>query len=289
MRQELITADMPPQSAPQDTPNAGEAALQKAAYALQSGHAEETERLAAEVLKQKPDDPRATYLYCHALYLQGRGPVAVERLERVTQKDRSPILATQLGIILRHLGRQDEALKWLNDATALQPPFPPAFLEHGSLLLQLNHRDEAITVLERGIALAPTFSEILVHLGSAYAARGERNRANEFFARAIASLPNDPSAIFDCACLMKNSCCFAQAAELFRRVLEIDPSDSLARLALGICLIECGKTESGLENLSAASKTNAKMFGQTVNAIATAGKGRFWLKPSAARRFLAST
>ena len=277
---------MPHRPAPQEYPIGSEAALQKAAHALQNGRAEETERIAAEALKQNPDDPRATYLYCHALYLQGRGPAAIEQLERVLQKDRSPILETQLGMILRHVGRLDEALKRLDNATASQPPFPPAFLEYGSLLLQLNRRDDAIAVLERGLALAPTFSEILVHLGSAYAARGERNRANEFFARAIASLPNDPSTIFDYACVMKNSCCFAQAAELFQRVLAVDPSDSLARLALGICLIECGKTEPGLENLSAASKTNAKMFGQTVNAIASAGKGRFWLRPSAARRFL---
>jgi tetratricopeptide (TPR) repeat protein len=196
------------------------------------------------------------------------------------------VLETQLGMILRHLGRLDEALNRLNHATKLQPPFPPAFLEYGSLLLQLRRHDDAIAALERGLAIAPNFSEILVHLGGAYAARGERNRATEFFARGIASLPSDPSTIFDYACLMKNSCCFTQAAELFRRVLVVDPSDSLARLALGICLIEIGQTELGLDNLSAASKTSPKMFGQTVSAIASAGKGRFWLKPSAARQFL---
>ena len=256
---------------------------------MQNGRAEETERIAAEALKQNPDDPRATYLYCHALYLQGRGPAAIEQLERALQKNRSPILETQLGMILRHVGRLDEALKRLDNATASQPPFPPAFLEYGSLLLQLNRRDDAIAILERGLSLAPNFSDILVQLGSAHAARGDRNTAAEFFARAIASMPNDPSTIFDYACLMKNSCCFPQAAELFKRVLAADPSDSLARLALGICLIETGQTEPGLENLSAASKTNAKMFGQTVNAIASAGKGRFWLRPSAARRFLTGT
>ena len=278
--------DMTPHSAPQEYPNGSEAALQKAAHALQSGRAQETERIAAEALAQNPDDPRATYLYCHALFLQGRGAAAVDQLERTLQRHRTPVLETQLGMILRHLGRQDEALKRLDNAAASQPPFPPAFLEYGSLLLQLNRRDQAITVLERGLALAPNFSEILVHLGSAYAARGERARATEFFARAIASLPNDPSTIFDYACLMKNSCCFGQAADLFKRVLAVDPSDSLARLALGICLIETGQTELGLENLSAASKTNAKMFGQTVHSIASAGKGRFWLRPSVARRIL---
>jgi tetratricopeptide (TPR) repeat protein len=280
---------MPHRSAPQDNPIASEAALQKAAHALQSGRAEETERIAAEALKQNPDDPRAVYLYCHALFLQGRGPAAVEQLERALQKHRSPILETQLGMILRHVGRQDEALKRLNDATTAQPPFPPEFLEYGSLLLQLNRRDDAIAVLERGLALAPNFSEILVHLGSAYAARGERNKATEFFARAIATLPNDATTIFDHAYLMKNSCCFPQAAELFRRVLALDPADSVARLALGVCLIESGQTALGLENLSAASKTSAKMFGQTVSAISSAGKGRFWLRPSQARRILTGT
>ena len=280
---------MPHRPAPQEYPVGSEAALQKAAHALQNGRAEETERIAGEALKQNPDDPRATYLYCHALYLQGRGPAAIEQLERALQKNRSPILETQLGMILRHVGRLDEALKPLDNATASQPPFPPAFLEYGSLLLQLSRRDDAIAVLERGLSLAPNFSDILVQLGSAHAARGDRNMAAEFFARAIASMPNDPSTIFDYACLMKNSCCFPQAAELFKRVLAADPSDSLARLALGICLIETGQTGPGLENLSAASKTNAKMFGQTVNAIASAGKGRFWLRPSAARRFLTGT
>ncbi len=280
---------MPHRPAPQEYPVGSEAALQKAAHALQNGRAEETERIAGEALKQNPDDPRATYLYCHALYLQGRGPAAIEQLERALQKNRSPILETQIGMILRHVGRLDDALKRLDNATASQPPFPPAFLEYGSLLLQLSRRDDAIAVLERGLSLAPNFSDILVQLGSAHAARGDRNMAAEFFARAIASMPNDPSTIFDYACLMKNSCCFPQAAELFKRVLAADPSDSLARLALGICLIETGQTGPGLENLSAASKTNAKMFGQTVNAIASAGKGRFWLRPSAARRFLTGT
>lgn len=280
---------MPHRPAPQEYPVGSEAALQKAAHALQNGRAEETERIAGEALKQNPDDPRATYLYCHALYLQGRGPAAIEQLERALQKNRSPILETQIGMILRHVGRLDDALKRLDNATASQPPFPPAFLEYGSLLLQLSRRDDAIAVLERGLSLAPNFSDILVQLGSAHAARSDRNMAAEFFARAIASMPNDPSTIFDYACIMKNSCCFLQAAELFKRVLAADPSDSLARLALGICLIETGQTEPGLENLSAASKTNAKMFGQTVNAIASAGKGRFWLRPSAARRFLTGT
>ena len=274
------------QTAPQDHAIAIEAALQKAAHALQSGRAEETERLAAEILKQSPDDQRATYLYCHAVYLQGRGATVIEQLERAIQKHRSPILETQLGMILRQIGRMDEALKRLESATGAQPPFPPAFLEYGSLLLQLNRRDNAIAVLERGLALAPNFSEVLVHLGSAHAARGDRNKATDFFARAIASLPNDPSMIFDYAWMMKNSCCFAQAAELFNRVLAADPADSLARLALGICLIETGQTEPGLENLSAASKANEKMFGQTVSALSSAGKGRLWLRPSAAKRRL---
>lgn len=280
---------MPHQSAPRENPNASEAALQKAAQALQEGRAEETERIAAEALKHNPDDPRAIYLYCHALYLQGRGGAAVEKLERALQKHRSPILETQLGMILRHVGRLDEALKWLNSATASQPPFPPAFLEYGSLLLQLNRCDDAIATLERGLALAPNFSEILVHLGSAYASRGERNKAIEFFARAIEGLPNDPSTIFDYAWMMKNSCCFPQAAELFKRILAVDPADSLARLALGICLLESGQAEPGLQNLSAASRTNAKMYGQAVSAIASAGKGRLWLRPSDARRILTGT
>jgi tetratricopeptide (TPR) repeat protein len=267
-------------------PDSSEAALQWAANAMQSGRAAEAERAAGELLKKNPGDARAAHIYGHALYQQGRGQDAIAPLERAIQQNHSPILETQVGMLLRHADRSDDALKYFARATKRQPPFPPAFLEYGSLLLEKLRYDEAVEALERGLSLAPNFAEILAHLGAAYAARGERDRAIQIFARALTTAPDDPDTMFSLACLMKNSCCFKQAATLFKRLLEIDPDDSNARISLGVCLIEIGKNDAGFAELRAVTNANPKIFGQALNAVASAGRGRFWLTRSAAESSL---
>ena len=262
-------------------------ALQWAANALQGGNAAEAERAAFDVLRKDPGDARAAHIYGHALHMQGRGQDAIAVLERAAQQNQNAVLETQLGMLLREAGRSGDALKRFARAISRQPPFPPAFLEYGSLLLDMLRYDQAVETLERGRALAPTFAELLAHLGAAYAARGERDRAEDMFAKAVASAPGDPDTMFSLAGLMKTNCCFSYAAELYKRVLTMRADDHAARCHLGVCLIESGDNEAGFEQLRLVSRAEKQSFGQVLNAVASAGKGRFWLKRSAAERFLA--
>jgi tetratricopeptide (TPR) repeat protein len=263
-----------------------EAALQWAATAMQNGNAIEAERAAFEILKKNPGEARAAHIYGRALSMQERGKDAIATLERAAQQSQNAVLETQLAMLMREAGRLDDALKRFERAIKRQPPFPPAFLECGTLLLDLFCHDEAIDVLEQGLALAPNFPEILAHLGAAYAARGERDRAAEMFSRAVANAPRDPDTTFILATLMKNSHCFGQASGLFKRLIETDPNDNAARINLGICLLELGETAAGFDQLRVASRANTKSFGHVIGAVASAGNGRFWLRRSAAERFL---
>jgi len=262
-----------------------ELALQWASNAMQSGNAAEAERVAFDVLRKNPGDARAAHIYAYALHIQGRGQEAIAALEQATQQNRNAVLETQLGMLLRETDRPGEALKRFGRAITLQPPFPPAFLEYGSLLIELMRYDEAVEVLERGRTMAPTFAELLAHLGAAYAARGARGKAEDVFARAAASAPGDPDTLFNLAGMMKSNCFFALAAGLYRRVVEMRPEDTSARCYLGACLIESGNSEAGFEQLRLSNRNEKKSFGQALNAVASAGRGQFWLKRSAAERF----
>lgn len=262
------------------------AELEWAVTAMHSGRAAEAERISSEMLKRNPGDARAAHVYGYSLYLQGRGSEAIAPLERAAQQNRNPIVETQLGMLLREANRYDEALKYLVRAIKRQPPFPPAYLEYGSLLLEQLRYAEAIEVLTTGANLAPDFCELLVHLGAAYAVQGMGEKAASLFSRALPTAPNDPDTLFKLGFLMKNSCCFSQAANLFGRVVNRDPQDSAARLALGICLLESGQTEAAFRNLKLASEAEPKMFGLTLSAFASAGRGRFWMSRAAAERFL---
>lgn len=282
-----MIAQSPPRFTPQRQPSPRDAALQQAAYAMQTGRPAETERIAGELLQRNPGDAQAAQLYGYALYMQGRGQDAIAPLERAVQQNRLPALETQLAMVLRQAGRIDDALKRFARAIKRAPPFPPAFLEYGNLLIQSRRIDEAIDVLRRGVALAPNFAEMLVQLGAALAARGEREGAQAAFARALANAPADLDTMFNLANTMKECGGYAQAAGIYRRMLAIEPSEAAARVALGICLIESGDTEAGYANLRAVGSASPKLFGETLHGLTAAGHGRFWLKPSDAKRFLA--
>ena len=207
-------------------------------HAMQSGRLVEAERIAGELLRKNPADARAAHIYGHSLYMQGRGHDAITVLERAARQNHSPVLDTQLGMLLRQTGRIDDSLKHFERAIKQATPFPPAFLEYGSLLIEMIRYDEAVDVLEHGLALAPDFAEILVHLGYAHAARGDRNKAIELFSRAISAASNDLETLFNLACLMKNACCFAQAAQLFKRM----PSSAMKRRSpVSIRHLPCGR------------------------------------------------
>lgn len=263
-----------------------EQALQRAGAAVQSGNAAEAESIAREILQKQPDDPRARQLFSYALILQGRGEEAVAPLERLLQYGPNPMIETQLGMALSQAGRSDEALQRLAAATTRQPPFPPAFLEYGSVLFDRDRYEEAVTVLERGFALAPDFSEIAVKLGQVLTRLGNREKARAAFARALAAMPPDLNSMFSAARVMQGAREFAQAADLFQRMLSINPNEMGAKIGLGVCLLELGQQEKGYEILRAVAGTNAKLFGQAMSALTDCGRGRVWMRPSDAARFL---
>jgi tetratricopeptide (TPR) repeat protein len=263
-----------------------EQTLQRAAFAMQNGQAAEAERLAKDIMKKSPGDPRAAQILGYALIMQGRGQDAIAPLERALQLGPNPMLETQLGMALKQAGRKDEALKRLESAVSRQPPFPPAFLEYGTLLIDQTRNDQAVAVLERGLSLAPNFADMALRLGQAFARLGQREKASQAFARVLANIPRDLDALFNAARVMQDSGDFAQAADLFKRMLAINANEAGARIGLGVCQMELGQAEAAFDNLSEASQRDDKMYGETLTALVNAGRGRFWLKTADAARAL---
>jgi len=263
-----------------------ERALQQAVAALHAGHADQAEWLAAEAVRANPSDARAQHVLGHALLLQGRAEEAIGPLEQAARRIRDPAVETQLAVALRQSGRDEEALARLTRAVKRRPPFPPAYLELGNLLAALGRSDEAIEVLQQAVAIAPRMGEASVQLGFVHAARGQSDQAREWLLRGLAEQPRDPDALFVLAQLTQAKCDFSGAAELYRRVLALAPDDAASRLGLGVCLLELGQTAAAFEHISAAANSSARMFGEALTALAAAGHGRFWLRPSDAARTL---
>jgi hypothetical protein len=60
----------------------------------------------------------------------------------------------------------------------------------------------------------------------------------------------------------------------------------VTRNNLGACLLEIGEREAGEATLRAAARGVPQMAGQAITSLASASHGRFFLRPSAAAKFL---
>jgi tetratricopeptide (TPR) repeat protein len=254
--------------------------------AIQSERPAEAERIATEILKTDPAHPAATKILGYALVMLGRSREAIAPLEKLARSSRDPEVETQLAIALRHAGRSEDALVWLNRAIKRKPPFIAAFHELGATLNFLQRHGDAIAILQQGIALAPMMPDLAVQLGHVYNAMSDRVSARRAFAQAYSINPRHAGAMHALGAVMLDDHAYANAAELYRRAVAANPADTMARINLGYCLLALDDAEVGYACLRAATARGPQFYGKALKTSVTSGNGRFWLKPSAAAKFL---
>jgi tetratricopeptide (TPR) repeat protein len=197
------------------------------------------------------------------------------------------MLDTQLAIALRETGRKEDALSRLKRAIKREPPYAFAFHELGFLLCSLQRYDEALAAIRRGLEIAPLASNLWVLLGSVYQSQRDRQGAHAAFARALSISPNLASAHYGMGTSLMSQAAYAAAAEHFRIASVNAPSDLQARLKLAGCLLEIGQTDTALTALRTCLRGGENhVYAMSLKLMLNSGRGRFWLRPSAAVRAL---
>jgi len=264
-----------------------EDALTRAKIALDQGRASEAEQIAKTVLDKDARNTAALQLLGGALLLQERYADAIEPLEGAARVRRDPTLDTQLAIALRETGRQEDALARLKRAIKREPPYAFAFHELGFLLCSLQRYDEALAAIRRGLEIAPLASNLWVLLGSICQSRRDRQGAHAAYARALSISPNLASAHYGMGTSLMSQAAYAAAAEHFRIAAVNAPGDLQARLKLAGCLLEIGQTDTALAALRTDIRGGEKhVYAMSLKLMLSSGRGRFWLRPSAALRVL---
>jgi tetratricopeptide (TPR) repeat protein len=261
-------------------------ALVAAKTALDQGHAVQAEQLARKVVGKDTRNAAAQQILGGALLLQGRHADAIAPLEAAARTLRDPALDTQLAIALREAGRTDDALSRLKRAVKREPPYVFAFHELGFLLYSLGRTDEAIAAIQRGIELAPLSSNLFVLLGGIGQARHDRAGARAAYARALSISPNLASAHYGMGAVLMTEAAYAQAVEHFRFASMSNPGDVQAQFKLAASLLEAGKTEDAVALLRSAVRADPQRYATSLKLMLSSGRGRFWLRPSAAARAL---
>ena len=276
----------PPFPASPARPNANDQALQRASLALQMQRPGEAERIAAEVLKANRGNVLAAQMLGQALLMQNRGAEAIAPLEKAARRSEDPVIETLLGAALALTGRSNEACEQLRRATARRPPYPPAFLEHGIQLARAGRFEEAMAALESGLVFAPDAVDMQRELAAIHLKRNDRSKARELLLRALKVAPERPDLLSALAQVALLDGEYASAAEIFRRVVALRPNDAVARADFGRCLLELGERDAGEASIRMATQESPQLFGRAIMSLAISSRGRFFLRPSAAAKFL---
>lgn len=276
----------PPFPASPGRPNANDQALERASLALRMQRPGEAERIASEVLKANRGNARAAQLLGQALLMQNRGAEAIAPLEKAARRGEDPVVETLLGAAFALTERLDEALEQLRRATARRPPYPPAFLEHGIQLARAGRFEEAMAALESGLAFAPDAVDMQRELAALHLKRNDRIKAREILRRALKVAPDRPDLLSALAQVMLLDGEYASAAETFRRVVALRPGDAVARAELGRCQLEMGERDAGEASIRMATRERPELFGRAIMSLSVSSRGRFFLRPSAAAKFL---
>jgi tetratricopeptide (TPR) repeat protein len=260
--------------------------LRQAKFALDSNRPQEAQRIAEGILKGDPRRAQAMHILGCALLMQNRAADAITPLEDAARALRDPETDTLFAIALRRVGRNDDALSRLKRATKRRPAFGAAFHEFGYLLFSMERYDEAIQVLSQAHELLPMMPELSILLGNVFLACRNFQSAKTYFARALNISPNSSDAIYGLGMAHWRLCEYRAAADLFRGHLMRNPNDVSSWLGLGHCLLELGQSDAGYDCFRKAARGDPKSYGSALASLVNSGRSRFWLKPSAAQRFL---
>jgi Flp pilus assembly protein TadD len=271
-----------------ERPGFADQTLQRAALALQMQRPDEAGRLAAAVYKANRGNAAAAALLGRALMLQSRFDEAIAPLQKASRRGDDPATDTLLATAFAATGRRDDALGLLRQAIKRRPAFPPAFLEYASQLVSGGRNDDAIAVLEEGLSLAPGIVELQLRLATLHIGRNKRAEARAMLQEAAAAAPSRPDVLAELARVMVLDGDYAAAVDVFRRALALRPDDAPTRANLGICLMEMGERSAGETSVREAARGRPDMTGRAIMSLAATSHGRFFLRPSAATKFLTS-
>jgi predicted Zn-dependent protease len=259
--------------------------VREGAQALRNGRVAEAEGLARNLLARHPRNPDALELFGMTLLAQNKASEAIEPLRDAARVRPGAIVEIRLGQALRRTGQIAEALTVLQRASERQPPVPDAFFELGTLLHEKRRVAEAEAVLTRGMAVAPA-GQLSFALGTIFLERGDFEDASVSFARALAANPGHPSVLCGLGRARMARGELDRALENFRQAMANNPSEGRARFLTAQCLFELGRPAEAMECLRALVAWAPQSFGGAMKTCVEAGKGRFWLKPSAAAKAL---
>jgi tetratricopeptide (TPR) repeat protein len=229
------------------------ATFSEAIALINKGSADVAETLCRETLEQHPDDANITALLGAILVKKGQLRDAETMLRKAIEL--APSFAKpheDLGHALLQMGRPKDAIEVLQNATRLDPSLELAFLDLGKALAMTGNAKEADAAFERSFDLNPVRKKL------AFAAEHQREgryaEAAKLYREVLQANPRNVDALRMLGILTFGEGNVDEAERLFRRAVAAAPDFVNAILDLGMALKEQSRIEEAIECFRQATK-----------------------------------
>ncbi|WP_269608783.1 tetratricopeptide repeat protein [Prochlorococcus marinus] len=145
------------------------------------------------------------------------------------------------GIILKDLGKLQEAEISTRKAIKLKPDFAEAHSNLGNILIDLGKLEEAETSTRKAIELNPNYAEAHYNLGNIFSDLGKLKEAELSYCKAIELNPNYAEAHYNLGNILKELGKLIEAELSYCKAIELNPNYAEAHYNLGNILKELGK------------------------------------------------
>jgi tetratricopeptide (TPR) repeat protein len=258
--------------------------FQQASEAMRQGNLDQAGEGFASVVKEAPTFAEAFLNLGLVREEQARHDEAIAAFQKALQlKPRLRGANLFLGIAQFRTNRLDASLATLRKETTVSPKDANAWMWLGIVALEKGDGDEAVRALDEAAKLSPDNVDILYHRGRAHLSVSKDSYARMFkadpkswrvrqilaeanadaerhmdaiaeYQAAIQLAPNEPRLHEELGSEFRAAGKVPEAEEAYRKELEIDPDNVVAKYKLGVLLTEKGDAAQGKQLLEAALK-----------------------------------
>lgn len=207
-----------------------------------------------QALELEPNDRDVRSQLGIDLARTGRFEEALANFEELakTAPDYEPAYCHRIAILAR-LGRHEEAEEMFYLAQQITEECPHAFVHMGESLYERGEYTRAIYCWSRALRLDPRYANAKRRIGDAYRKRGDRESARQYYLAQYREDPGNTSLLCDLGDLLVEMNDLDAAAMKFTQVIELNPQDARAHVALGRIAARRGRFADAVKALEAAA------------------------------------
>lgn len=237
-------------SGPHFTPPPLSPVLQEGLSYLGKGKLAEAEFCLTQAARTEPDNPIARNCLGIVLRLLGRHDDAMRELNTViTDNPRFPEAHNNLGNVLRDLNRLDEARECYERALEINPKMAEAHNNLGVIHLSSHDASSAIRSFELALLNRPQYFEAFNNLGNAFRDVGNLEAARDNYQKAIQLQPRSAEVYNNLANAFRDLGDRDAAKKNYLHALELQPSFAEASENLGVILADDGELDAAVSAL----------------------------------------